>query len=505
MNEISENQKEKNDFNDFEENDDSKKFILDQNNVNITYNSIENKSAKEIIDNLPFSKYHMTILILVLSVLAVEGTEITFVSYIIIPLRKYMNCSSFELEITAAMGYVGLGIGHFLIILLIKKFDRRTIIVYSLITMNIFRIISIFTLNIVVFSTIRFANGVLLGIAIPICLNILSEYLPVKNRTLLLNSVHGGFYVGNIFLLTIQIIVMPNYEENMIVTILLCVWFLTFIVTVAFIFLLEDSPRNLILNNQVNKGISIYRNILKSSGKVLPNSKKDEIVKYINNSNKQVTDISFEQIYKRNMTNSIVLSCLWFGNSILREGLKLIFTETLKFLDLASNTNIIRNHIYLSLGCLVCIVIFSIITEYKLSLKYTMIVCLAISFIFTLLGVIFVKHLNIFICFTIAFIVTANTAICTYSQFYYSTKMRDAAFGVFNFYKRLGGVFSQFLFMGLLGLNPLIPYYLAVSLVGINIFGTFFLEDINKDLYDEREEIEANENDIKIENNKFSD
>lgn len=468
--------------------EDKNKFLSEKKDLNNSYNSIDNKTAKDIIDNIPFSKHHFTILALVLSILAVEGTEITFVSYIIIPLRKYMDCTSFELEISASMGYIGLGLGHFFIIFLKRKFDRRTIILYCLVTINIFRIISIFTLNIVFFSIIRFANGVLLGISIPICLNILSEYLPMKNRTLILNSVHGGFYVGNIFLLVIMIIVMPNFEENMIVTILLCVWFLTFVVTIAFIFLLDDSPRNLILNNQVNKGISIYRNILKSYGAVLSNSKKDEIVQFINNSNKHVKEITFSQIYSKKFNNCVILSCLWFGNSLLREGLKLIFTETLKYLNLASNTNIIRNQIYLSLGCLVCIVIFSVISEHKLSLKISMIVCLGISFIFTILGVIFVKHLNIFICFTIAFIVTANTAICTYTQFYYSTIMRDAAFGVFNFYKRLGGVISQFLFMGLLGLNTLIPYYLAASLVGINIFATFFLEDINNDMFDQQKD-----------------
>ena len=93
-----------------------------------------------------------------------------------------------------------------------KIFKRYYVIIISQLIIAIIHFLTGLTGNIILFSIMRLIIGYLLGIIVPVGLNILTEYLPIFNRAYVMVLVWIGFGIGRCLLPLLMLWMMPNME-----------------------------------------------------------------------------------------------------------------------------------------------------------------------------------------------------------------------------------------------------------------------------------------------------
>jgi len=316
-----------------------------------------------------------------------------------------------------------------------------------------------------------------MGLSAPIVLNVLIEYLPIKYRNFTMNSIYCGFSAGQILLLLCQMVVMPNFESNQVITILLCMWFWIFLGTIGFLLFFEDSPRNLILAGEHNRGIRIYRAMFKRNNIYISSEQKKSMIDYIEKSNNRIVESNLSSIFNNEFfAISLILAFQWFIISMVRYGPLLIYTETIKELEMASLRNIIANHIYIALGMFFINLLFAWIAEFKIvGLKRILFISYGLALIFCSLNVGIPDYLNIWMSIASVLLNPVNSAISTYTHIIFPTKIRDTSMGLFLFIKYMGAIVAQFVFLGFFAIEVIVPYCILLGLTLVSFVMVFIL------------------------------
>ena len=94
---------------------------------------------------------------------------------------------------------------------LLKIYDRTVLLKFNYFFMVLIQAIMVFTNNIIIFCFVRFIIGVIIGIILPINLNVLCEYLPKKYRSYTMLVIWSVSF-GQGLILIFMLIIMPNYQ-----------------------------------------------------------------------------------------------------------------------------------------------------------------------------------------------------------------------------------------------------------------------------------------------------
>lgn len=435
------------------------------------------KNAEELLDTITYGKQHYIIITLCMLIISIEGIHLSAVSYLLIPLEKMYQTSITELEFTAAAVFLGQGLGSLMISILKVYFTRRTLILSSLVGMSVIQFLLISSTSLIPFSIYRMIIGALLGISYPLMVNITCEYLPIKYRSLIMNSLYIGFSTGQIIMLLTMLLIMPNYEINQFSNLMYCIWIYILIVTIIFFIWFEDSPRNLIFNDEIDTGIKIYKKMLNDQGIKYNEELTNEIVDYIKSGDNKLFESNYSSLFKNNFFRlTMLLILVWIFNSFIRYGPILIYSTTLKIVSENSNKYIIISNLVTSLITLILCFIFAWISEKPTIglIKISQIV-FTVSAVFSVLAIIDKSLISIWMSLFYAVVNSGNSSINTYTSLVYPTKIRDTSYGFFNFLKRVCAFSSQFIFLDLFSRSVMIPYYFLFFLNISMILALLFL------------------------------
>lgn len=223
-----------------------------------TYND---KFIEELLEKIGYGSYQLRIILIVFFVISIEGIHLTLMSSMIIPLKGYFNTTSFGIETLSGIIFIGVGIGSLSIGLLSNNFNRDFTLKMSLALTLFSHLITIIFKNIIIFSICRFFIGYGVGISVPLTLNVLCEYLPIKARSYTLTAVWASFGLGQAFVAIFMLIFMPNFEVYQVKNVFLFLWIYSLIIVICVFLFFIDSPRNLILTKKENEGIKILENM----------------------------------------------------------------------------------------------------------------------------------------------------------------------------------------------------------------------------------------------------
>jgi MFS family permease len=284
--------------------------------------------------------------------IVVDGCEMTLMALFLIPIKKFYNLSNFQLQLISSILFIGFALGCYLNGYVLSKFRRRQIIINSYIAVFIFHTILSFVPNIIFFSISRFFIGFFLGLIIPISLNSLGEFLPIKNRAFILTSIWSFFSIGQGCNAIFMLIGMPNFEiDNM----KYVIFSLNILIIVAFVlndnFYIE-SPRYLLFKNENDDAFNFLNQMLiQINEEKLSDEEKDNIInennKHKDNELKQENEymILFSKKYFQTTILSIGIT---FILSFLFYGILLISTLTMKQFNSINNPIINNNSISLN-------------------------------------------------------------------------------------------------------------------------------------------------------------
>jgi len=451
----------------------------------------DSKILDQISNKIGYDDQIVLTIVLVFFLISIEGLHMTFFSTLILPIQQIFLLKDHYLELLSGILFAGVGIGSALSGYMTSKYGRKFVINFFVLTIFFSNLILAFTINFFLFSLFRFIIGLSMGLIIPTSINLLTEKLPLKYRSIFLNFVWIGFNFGNLFLLVLVYYIMPNYEISGFKRLLLTSSFLSLFVFILCIIFLEDSYRNLILKGNQNKAFDLIEKKLKIT---LTYIEKNRIYREIaEGANKVegesiITEISTKKFKKL----TILLIFIWFINSVISYGPMVIYTLTIKDLKLnnikLSNYQVLINQIYFCILNSPSNVIGGFVSEIPfLGRNKSTLLSSILGFIFMLLAIINPVNFTFYLAISQAFVGIAFNINGAYSSEVYPTKIRDHIVGILFAFTRLGGFTSQFLYLDLYSLGIFIPYFITLLFMFVNILLIWTLpyETFGKPLDDE--------------------
>lgn len=422
-------------------------------------------------------------------IISLEGVHLTLTSTMLIPLQQYFNVSTLSYQFACAFIFFGIGVGSYLLGITVEKFGRIAVIRSGLIALAITHLLITLSTNIVVFTIFRFILGVCFGIILPVILNIVCEYLPVYFRSYVLTALWAFFQIGQSIASFFMLMFMPSLAYTESQAVLLGVFIVCLLIEVVLFIFIKDSPRNLILHNQISEGIEIINNMIAEK---LSSKDESEIVSFIQSgSNQQFKDhfvlSLFESDVKRTTINLIVV---WVFNSVITNGALLIYTPTLKKVAFESNQNVIASMLMMCGLGLAFTSTMPLLTEIKwLGLKRFNTILYVLSFITCILIVAAPKLIYYWLIPNSLINSVIFNVMTTYTCCLYPTKIRDTALGFFYSCTRVGGFLSQFLYLGLFEVDYILPYYFTLVFTGLCLVSSVLLKQEPSDEMLDREYI----------------
>jgi MFS family permease len=424
-----------------------------------------------IMEETGYGFYQFKIIIITTILLIADGIQMNVTNNLFIPLKNLYGMNDYTFSVISAILFVGVGLGSILSGYICNYFGRKQSIIYSNILMFFFTIGMAFSSNYIYFSVCRFLTGFSLGAIIPMIFGILTEYLPIKLRSFVLVAVWAGFTIGVIYTLCMMLILTPNYETSGVRQVFIFNSVPNFIMIFICYFLLEESPRYLIVEHREEEGIALLEDIW---GNPLSSNEKDQILREIKEGVNKDLQVSIKYLFNHDfLKTTIILIFIWMINSFVLYGQMFILQPTLQKIHKSSNvskpTEVIFEQIVVQLISLPGNFITPIFSEIKFfGRKYSTALFYILGALSTTMACIFQQHFSVWLGFSQLCIGASFNISSAYTSEIYPTVIRETALGFFYFCTRSSGFFSQFLSTGLENMRFLLLYYvtIVVSLIG---------------------------------------
>jgi len=484
---------ETNDFKDTSEN----KTFLDSKGK-ISKGNLEDSSKEKLFNNLidtaEIRLFHVEIILFQFLVLFLNGIHMTTMSALYIPIQNFYSLNDFDMIWISNSGIISVGVGSILSNyskLVPSRLIGVKVFTFIILVTNI--IIGMFS-NIYIFIFSRIILCISLGIVMLIMNNILCEMLPIKNRSLFMTIASLGFTSGCMFLNVMSLFITPNLEIENLHILLLVMSIPAFFIWTVFMLRMEDSPRNLILNNKTDEAIRVLEKIIQRR---VAESEREILLKEINRSSNNSLERKLSSMFQRKfIVITLLLVIIWTANSYVAYGGYVVLTLVKKEINKNLNPNKLSNNdvieevnynkiikdtlfVYLisSPGCLLA----GFITETKFfGRKITIFIGFLFMGIFCLVGIIFEQNFCLFLGLSTFFMNFTFSGANNYSTEIYPTKIRDKSIGFLYFTYRVGAVLSQSGAMDFYKAHYMLPYYVFVVIcIATSIFTLCLPYDTN--------------------------
>ena len=456
--------------------------ITDNNENPLLTMDIENKQEEglyeHILEKSTFTRYRFYIMVCMVFVFIADGMEMTIFNFIIQPFGDYFDLeeSDIETQVATSSLFLGIAIGCASASFITKKIGRIYSIHISNIILFISHFVMSFWLNLYAFIISRSIIGLALGVIIPIFMNIFGEYCPVKYRGFLLMVAWSFYGIGQLITNLIGFAVMPKLQDSRLKTFLLILLILPFLCLISCLFLLNDSPRGLLLSKKIGderKSFTLLNQINEGN---LNSEEENQIKKEVDESAKESESLKTKDIIKEMFNpelkkTTILMIFIFISLGYNAFGIYAISSYFLDYLDEKENgetdnkdppaRDIIINQIMYAVAEFIANILGGIFGEIpKLGRKGGIMLFTILAAIFTIIGL-FKK---------ILFEVTSPISSgCTtiyvnlamdYVVELYPTKIRDSSTSLLFMIYRVSSFLCNFISMGFFDVHKFIPYFI---------------------------------------------
>jgi AAHS family 4-hydroxybenzoate transporter-like MFS transporter len=418
------------------------------------------KLMDKIIDKYGYSWITWKTFILSFFIISLEGFHFSFVSNMIISLKQYYQMEDADIELINGFFFIAVGIGSLITGYLSKNFKRIRIIITVVFIVAVCHVSLAFS-NLVFFALFRLILGMCQGIAVPITINLLTEYLPVRMRSVMITGVWLSYNFGQLINLFLMLFIMPNNEVEHFEETVMCSSILSVVAFMLVAFFLNDSPRNLLANGDTTQAFQILSTL---NGKELTESEQLTLIDQAAIGERESNGSFFEIFNPSLLRISILLIILWVINSLLGYGPALIIPLTMKELGIQSE-ELIVNQIMIGLIYSPSNLIGGFVSEVPfLGRNKTTILAFTFMVLTNFILINDPTNYQIYIGIYLFFSNIAFNVNSTYSCEVYPTRIRDITIGFLFFCTRIGGFISQIIFIEFNKVDMWLPYYVTMVL-----------------------------------------
>ena len=447
---------------------------------------------------LSFGPYQKILLSLMSFVIITDGIEVAALSLILPILTKEWNISENLQGLMGSMLFVGILLGSLLSGFLTDKLGRKQTLTYFTFIQFIIGVCSAFVHNVYLFIIIRGLFGFILGFIMPLIPTLAVEWTPLEKRGKTLVIVTSVFSIGQLIAIFAAYLCLDNLTTgNWRLMLLLCS-FPSLIVWYGCYKYLLESPRYVMLTQDVQSGMEILNYVMrfnKQNEEKLFSLEKDsqdfEVWRNFVNEEfedqkgnffiKKIKDIFNDKYWKI----TLGIWAAWFGVNFAAYGLVFILPFFLNELDQESSMIKGKQHGLLTMmittmgeassGILAYFLIETKTFGRKNSLalgQFITGICCFFSYAITIRNtfiVICILTIARFfgkICFTFAYPLTAEI---------YPTSIRTTGLGLASAFGRLSACIMPFLLIKIFYINIYYPFLMIFFFSFLGLLGTWFI------------------------------
>ena len=433
-------------------NEDVENLIDISNEIEMITDELKETYYDDLLNKQDMSLLQIKALIGSCLIYFIEGLHVSLTGPIFIPIMVNYHLTQIKGCLISSSLMLFMAFGSLSSGFLTNKFVRKKIIIYCLLTISSFSLLSVISSWVILLLS-RCIIGFSLGIIININTNNLSESLPLKLRSFWIIFVSTTFSAGAI--ISCQIIKMHMNKLGILFSIISIP---SSIVLILFNLFYNENPRYLVLINRNEEAFEVIEKYLLLDHHKLNAYEKVQIAKSIDRGvNKEVKITGkFKFIFRRYGNITFNICVIWVLYSMIINGG--IFSL---FVSFANNAIFIPSQLELNLnnmkGLYIIIQIFyvffaaSIIisgffTELKCcGRKYTIFFGFLLSTITSFYVLLFRNQSKVFYFIATCIINISFNAINSYTIEVYPTRVRDFAVGYLNFMSKTVGFVSNLL------------------------------------------------------------
>jgi MFS family permease len=439
----------------------------------------EIKKIQEIYEQYGYGLTTLKFLFITSCVIMCYGLHLSLSGLMKKPFSIAYNLTSdFEEGLASSSIFVGLAFGSFLLSCVRKaKYIRKTVLVTFSFLLTLSHLLMCFIFNPIFFMVFRFIAGACIGIILPNSFTLLIEYLPLKRRSFILACLWVTYPISRAYLLVTMLIYMPDLQAEMTQVVLLWNLVIPGLTFLACVFLVKDSPRNLILINRTEEAIGILNGML---GRHLTESERqninDDVYKGMNQELKgNICDMFSLKLLRS--TVSMILA--WCIHGFVFYGTFFTSSQTmvaLGYKNHGSNRDTLIGHFVIAALITPPQALIGLLTELKaFGRKKSYFITYAIAAVSMLLCTIFTEQFYILYAIAASFMGAGNVLANSYASEVYPTKIRESALGFLYFASRLVTATSQVFYLWMFNNGILLPYQISFGLLIILLISIFLL------------------------------
>lgn len=152
--------------------------------------------ASSFIDNAPLTRFHLKLTAFSAGGPLLDGYAVTIIGLALITLGPALELGATQTGLAAAGALAGILVGSLVFGRLTDRIGRKVMYIGNLLALSAFSILSAFVTDAGQLIALRFALGVMIGADYPIASSLLAEFVPSRNRGLLLGALFAAFGVG---------------------------------------------------------------------------------------------------------------------------------------------------------------------------------------------------------------------------------------------------------------------------------------------------------------------
>lgn len=203
--------------------------------------------VQSFINDQPLSRYQWRIVLLCFLIVFVDGLDTAAMGFIAPALTQDWGIDRASLGPVMSAALIGMVFGALGSGPLADRFGRKVVLVTAVFLFGLFSLLSAFSSNIDQLLVLRLLTGVGLGAAMPNATTLLSEYTPLRLKSLLVTSMFCGFNLGMAGGGFVSAALIPAFGWH---SLLLLGGVLPLILAMVLLLWLPESARFLVIRNR---------------------------------------------------------------------------------------------------------------------------------------------------------------------------------------------------------------------------------------------------------------
>lgn len=168
-------------------------------------------AVQQVLDDNPLSFFQYLTIILGFIIVLYVGYAAAVMGFIGPALAESLNVTPSDLNSTMVASMVGLAIGSFAAGPFADKLGRKMVLLISVAIFGAFSVLASMMSSISGLTVMRLIVGLGLGAAMPISITLVSEYTPIKVRSLIVAVMFCGYTAGSALVGFVAAALLPHY------------------------------------------------------------------------------------------------------------------------------------------------------------------------------------------------------------------------------------------------------------------------------------------------------